>query len=255
MGTMATHLLMTSFLGINFVNGGYREIAAELDRLSRAGKFAFVATPNVDHVVMLHRNPQDGMTKRFQSAIEAAAMLACDSRVLQALASLRGVKLQVVTGSDLTAFLFHEGHLDGRSVAIVGGDEAMLDELTRRFPAIQLAQHIPPMGVLHNEAAIEGIEKFVTSNAFDYIFFAIGAPRSEIIAHRCSHLAGAVGVALCIGASIEFLLGRKARAPRLIQFLRLEWAFRLMSEPRRLWRRYLVSGPRILLIVRNWQRP
>lgn len=251
--TTANHLPTTNFLGLDFVNASFPEIVAELDRLSRSDRFALVATPNVDHVVMLHAHPQDDIVKRFQSATAAAAVLACDSRVLQALALCRGVKLKVITGSDLTAYLFEEGHLDGRNVALIGGDGGMLDELTKRFPVIRLAQHVPPMGVLYNEAAIQDIEKFITSNAFDYIFLAIGAPRSEIIAHRCLHSAGATGVALCIGASIEFLLGRKARAPRWIQSLRMEWAFRLLTEPRRLWRRYLVSGPKILRIVQKWQ--
>jgi N-acetylglucosaminyldiphosphoundecaprenol N-acetyl-beta-D-mannosaminyltransferase len=61
------------------------------------------------------------------------------------------------------------------------------------------------------------------------------------------------GVALCIGASIEFLLGRKTRAPRWMQMAGMEWIFRLLSEPRRLWRRYLFNGPRILSIVTRWQ--
>jgi N-acetylglucosaminyldiphosphoundecaprenol N-acetyl-beta-D-mannosaminyltransferase len=253
--TTATDLPTTSFLGLDFVNASNSEIASELDRMSRSGRFALVATPNVDHIVMLNSHPQDDIAKRLQHAIAGAALLACDSRVLQTLALFRGVDLRVATGSDLTAYLFQEGHLDGRSVALIGGDDAMLKELTRRFPAIALTQHIPPMGVLNNEAAIKAIEDFIACHAFDYIFFAIGAPRSEIIAHRCSQIAGTVGVALCIGASIEFLIGRKARAPRWVQSLRMEWLFRLLSEPRRLWRRYLVTGPRILWIVRKWQGP
>jgi exopolysaccharide biosynthesis WecB/TagA/CpsF family protein len=204
---------------------------------------------------MLDQTTPDAITEQFRSAVVAAAVLTCDSRVLQALAWFRGVKLSVVTGSDLTTYLFEQGCLDDRRVALIGGDEAMLDELNHRYPAIQLAQHVPPMGVLDNEAAMKEIENFVLNNAFDFILFAIGAPRSEIIAHRCSRLPGAVGVALCIGASVEFLLGRKARAPRWVQRVRMEWAFRLASEPRRLWRRYLVTGPRIFLIVQNWRRP
>lgn len=253
MVTTAAHLPTTSFLGLDFVTASYAEIASELDRLSRSGRLSLVATPNVDHVVILDSVPQDDIAKRFHNAIAAAAVLSCDSRVLQTLALIRGVKLKVATGSDLTAYLFQKGHLDGRDVALIGGDEAMLDELNQQFPAVRLSQHIPPMGVLDNESAIQAIEAFIGGHAFDYIFFAIGAPRSEIIAHRCSQNAGTVGVALCIGASIEFLVGRKARAPRWVQSLRMEWAFRLLSEPRRLWRRYLVTGPKILRIVYKWQ--
>lgn len=252
---MVANLPTIRFLDLDFVDADYNQIAAELDRLSRSGEFALVATPNVDHIVMLHQSKPDAITEQFRSATTAAAMLTCDSRVLQSLAWFRGVKLPVVTGSDLTAYLFQQGCFDNRRVALIGGDAAMVEELHQRYPAISLAQHVPPMGVLGSEAAIQDIENFVLAQPFDYILFAIGAPRSEIIAHRCAHLPGAVGVALCIGASIEFLLGRKARAPRWVQSMRLEWAFRLLSEPRRLWRRYLVAGPRVFLIVQRWQKP
>ena len=251
---MATDLHTIRFLDFDFVDADYAQIAAELDRLSRFETFSLVTTPNVDHIVMLHQSNLDATSEQFRSATAAAAMLTCDSRVLQALARFRGVKLPVVTGSDLTAYLFEQGCFDNRRVALIGGDAGMVEELRQRYPAISLAQHVPPMGVLGSEAAIRDIENFILEQPFDYILFAIGAPQSEIIAHRCTRLPGAVGVALCIGASIEFLLGRKARAPRWVQSLRMEWAFRLLSEPRRLWRRYLVTGPRVLLIVQRWQK-
>lgn len=252
---MATKLPTTRFLDLDFVDADYPQIAAELDRLTRSGEFALVVTPNVDHIVMLHNGKPDATTEQFRSATAAAAMLTCDSRVLQALAWFRGVTLPVVTGSDLTAYLFEQGRLDQRRVGLIGGDAAMVDDLRQRYPAIALSQHVPPMGVLDSETAIRDIERFILEQPFDYILFAIGAPRSEIIAHRCARIPGATGVALCIGASIEFLLGRKARAPRWVQGLRMEWAFRLLSEPRRLWRRYLVTGPRVFLIVQRWQKP
>jgi UDP-N-acetyl-D-mannosaminuronic acid transferase (WecB/TagA/CpsF family) len=65
-------------------------------------------------------------------------------------------------------------------------------------------------------------------------------------------LKGATGVGLCIGASLEFLTGAKRRAPLWLQRLGLEWLFRLLTEPRRLWRRYLVEGPRIFVLWWRW---
>jgi exopolysaccharide biosynthesis WecB/TagA/CpsF family protein len=168
---------------------------------------------------------------------------------LELLARFRGIKLDVVTGSDLTAFLFGSGQLSGKKVGIIGGDEAMLPELLERFPDIELSQHIPPMGVLHKPDAAAEIEAFLATGACDYVLLAIGAPQSEIVARQCLKGGRTRGVALCIGASIEFVLGRKARAPLWMQRARLEWAFRVMSEPRRLWRRYFVLGPRIFRLV------
>jgi exopolysaccharide biosynthesis WecB/TagA/CpsF family protein len=57
---------------------------------------------------------------------------------------------------------------------------------------------------------------------------------------------------MCVGAALEFLVGRQSRAPRAMRFLGLEWAHRLAMNPGRLWRRYLVEGPRIFLLTYRW---
>ncbi len=246
---MRTEAATAEFLGIEFSNLSYPAVLAELDRLSRQEHFSVVVTPNVDHVVMLHDGKDQIVKDQFREAYQVAAVRLCDSRILQLLAKLKGIELKVVTGSDLTALLFRSGHLDGKRVAIIGADEAMLAELKARFVAIDLIQHIPPMGVLKNPKAMDEIEEFIASQGCNYVLFAIGAPQSEIIANRCLNAHRSKGVALCVGASIEFVLGRKARAPVWMQKAHLEWAFRLISEPRRLWRRYLVSGPRIFRLT------
>ena len=103
--------------------------------------------------------------------------------------------------------------------------------------------------MLRNEGAIDAIVDFVARERADFTLFAIGAPQSEIVAAKCKVDRRCRGVGLCIGASIEFLVDRKRRAPIWMQRLHLEWAFRLLSEPRRLWRRYLVTGPRIFALA------
>ena len=242
------------FLGIDFDAATYHDACKELDRLSQRDAFSFVVTPNVDHVLMLHPKAQTPATRAFQQAYAAAEMRLCDSRILQRLARLHRVMLNVVTGSDLTAHLFQNGHLDGRKVAIIGGDAGMVPELCERFPAVEIVQHRPPMGILQNPGAIQNIIAFIEQARAHYVVLAIGAPQSEIIAHRTMLAQKATGVGLCIGASIEFLLDRKRRAPRWMQSLGLEWAFRLLSEPGRLWKRYLVTGPRIFLLTWEWGR-
>ena len=89
----------------------------------------------------------------------------------------------------------------------------------------------------------------------DLVLVALGPPKQELWIHRAS---GALrpAVALGIGAGLDFLIGRHMRAPRWASAAGLEWAFRLMQEPRRLWRRYLVEGPRFALVVLGtWWSP
>lgn len=240
------------FLDIEFDGGNYEQVVDELERLSQQNSFSFVVTPNVDHVLMLHPKAQTPATQAFQQAYAAAAMKLCDSRILQRLARRHDVELHVVTGSDLTAYLFQKGHLNGRTVAIVGGDAAMVPELHERFPAVRIVQHRPPMGVLKDPKAVDEIIAFIEKERAQYVLLAIGAPQSEIVAHKCLLAGKSVGVGLCIGASIEFLLDRKKRAPVWMQRLSLEWFFRLINEPRRLWKRYVITAPRIFVLA--WQK-
>ena len=240
------------FLDIEFDSGSYEQVVDELERLSQQNSFSFIVTPNVDHVLMLHPKAQTPATQAFRQAYNAAAMQLCDSRILQRLARRHGVRLDVVTGSDLTAYLFQKGHLNGRAVVIVGGDAAMVPELRERFPAVRIVQHGPPMGVLKNSKAVDEIISFIEKERADYVLLAIGAPQSEIVAHQCVRAGKSVGVGLCIGASIEFLLDRKKRAPVWMQRLSLEWFFRLINEPRRLWKRYVITAPRIFFLA--WQK-
>ena len=250
---MLTENDIQRFLAVEFANVSIECVAAELEFLSRGGAFTFVVTPNVDHVILLHERDSE-IAELFRQACAAACMRLCDSRVLKLLASSLGMTLEAVPGSDLTEHLFKRGYLNGRTVALIGGDSAMQEELILRYPAITIVQHIPPRGVLNNQDAVDEIVEFLANAQAEYTFFAIGAPQSEIIAHKCQSDGRPGGVALCIGASIEFLLGRKPRAPIWMQRLSLEWLFRLLSEPRRLARRYLIVAPRIFPIVWRFKR-
>lgn len=238
-----------SFLGVEFDLGSYESVAREIDQISRGYSFSFIVTANVDHILMLHPREPNSVAAQFQQAYAGASMRLCDSRILQRLARSHGVKLDLITGSDLTPYLFDNGYLTGRKVAIIGGDPQVLPELNSRYPGIHLVQHRPPMGLLQKPDAIEEVLLFIEQERADYVLLAIGAPRSEIVAYQCMVAGKSVGVGLCIGASIEFLLGRKQRAPFWMQRLCLEWMYRLLTEPRRLWRRYIITGPRIFYIA------
>lgn len=250
---MPTDLRQSNFLDVRFDNATYEETARTIDSLARSDRFSYIVTANVDHMLCLHPKVPGAVNEQFRAAYRAAAMRLCDSRILRKLAAWKGVDLDVVTGSDLTAYLFREVVMHHPVVAIVGGDNAMLQELHERFPGPAYAQHRPPMAVLESRKAIDAIVEFVAVAQADFIFFAIGAPQSEIIAWDCLRSNRCRGVGLCIGASIEFLLGRKSRAPVWVQRLGMEWAYRLSREPGRLWKRYLLNGPRIFSLVAKWR--
>jgi exopolysaccharide biosynthesis WecB/TagA/CpsF family protein len=178
----------------------------------------------------------------------------CDSRIVAKLGRLRGVDLPVVPGSDLTAQLVTRIASDGDRLCLIGGDVEMLDDLRALRRDLDIVQHVPPMGMLRKPDAMAAAEAFVRDSKARFTLLAVAMPQQEILALRVAHAGGAVGIGLCIGASLDFLTGRKARAPLWMRKASLEWLHRLMSEPRRLWRRYLVEGPRIFLLTMRWGR-
>jgi len=213
--------------------------------------FAYVVTPNVDHVVKLDAAPAEA---EIRKAYAGAALRLCDSRIVAKLAKARGIALPVVPGSDLTVHLFTRIAAKGDRICLIGGDEAMLAELRAIRPDLDVVQHIPPMGMLRKPEAMAAAEDFVRQAQARFTLLAVAMPQQEILALRVAQAGGAVGVGLCIGASLDFLTGRKARAPLWMRKASLEWLHRLLSEPKRLWRRYLIEGPRIFLLTMKWRR-
>lgn len=236
------------FLGLDFDDLGPSAALNEVKQLAGQNKFSYVVTPNVDHVVALNRTSDSTL----QAAYDAADLILCDSRILSQLSRRSGLDITAVPGSDLTRQLLDATDMNWRC-AIIGGDAALRSDIRRLYPQHAWTFHQPPMGVRRDPAARGKIAAFVETADADIFFFAIGAPQSEICCFEIARRGRAHGVALCIGASLEFLTGAKKRAPLWMQRSSLEWLHRLASEPKRLGRRYLVEGPTIFLIWLRWR--
>jgi N-acetylglucosaminyldiphosphoundecaprenol N-acetyl-beta-D-mannosaminyltransferase len=241
----------TRFVGVEFSPLEWDAAVAAVVAAADAPRFTTVVTPNVDHIVRIDRLGETPLGVRTRAAIADADFCFCDSRILARLARLKGTTLAVVTGSDLTATIFNKHLHPDERIAIVGGDAETALDLKTTWPDLHIVQHIPPMGMIENAGAMDEAARFIVDADCRFIFVAVGSPQGEILLHRARQHGAPRGVGLSIGASIDFLTGRQARAPRVLQALGFEWAFRLLTEPKRLWRRYLVDGPRIIEIVRR----
>lgn len=234
-----------TFLGTRF---DLASLAQTLDWIATAVSrdvFSYVVTPNVDHIVRLH---DPDLPTEVARAYRAASLVVCDSRIVGALARLTGKPLTIVPGSDLTHAILNSSRFDGVHVQLVGGTPETLKLLEQQFDRVRWTQFLPAPNVMHDHNAQQAIVEAVIAARADIVFMAYGSLQSELVCGRLHWSGAARGVALCVGASLEFVTGEKRRAPRALQRLHLEWLFRLISEPRRLWRRYLVVGPRIFLI-------
>lgn len=243
----------TEFLRLDFDAWQPAEVRDWLAARGAQSAFAYVVTPNVDHMVRLTQKGPEGVPWLWRAYREATLCL-CDSRVLSRLARLCGIRLPVVPGSDLVAAIFSDVLAPGDRICLIGATPATAAALAVRFPALTLLHHDAPMGMARNpDARAEAIAFAVQAKARLHLL-AIGSPQQELLAWEMARAGGLSGTALCIGAGVEFLVGARARAPRLIQRAGLEWAWRLIGEPRRMWRRYLVEGPAIFPAVWRWHR-
>jgi exopolysaccharide biosynthesis WecB/TagA/CpsF family protein len=209
--------------------------------------FRYIVTPNVDHIVRLSKEPDV-----FKPLYEAAWISVCDSRILELLSNFSGIPLKAVPGSDLTAQLFDNVITANEPINVIGADETIIKDLKSRYGLTKVNHHVPPMGLRRKPDAIEAAAQFIAEHPARYTFICVGSPQQEMVAKAALDRGDCIGLGLCVGASLEFLTGRVKRAPMWMQKRRLEWLYRLISEPRRLWKRYLLEGPKILLIWLKW---
>lgn len=241
------HTDRVEFLGIRFDQLTQGQVVERMKSVTDVTPFGYVVTPNVDHVVRLDG---EGSNSAIGSAYTEADICVCDSRVLALLARLRGVDLPTVTGSDLTAILMETVVVAGDRIAVVGGTTGLIERLSVRYPDFTFLHHLPPMGLRENAEAQIAAANFISDAKCRFAFLAVGSPQQELIAAR---VVGGTGFGFCIGAALEFLTGDQVRAPVLLSRMGLEWAHRLASSPRRLWRRYLIDGPRIFQLAWRWR--
>lgn len=208
-------------------------------------RFGYVVTPNVDHVIRHYRDPE------FRAVYAQATYVFLDSHFLaNVIGLLKRRRHRVSPGSDLTAAVL-SSVLKPHDVAVmVGGSAEQAQELRERF-GLKALRHIdPPMNFIQDKVAVESCLRAIEeSSPFRFCFLAVGTPQQEIIALKLKERGIARGLVLCVGASINFITGIEKRAPLWIRESGFEWLFRLVRNPKRLAKRYLVRGPRIFLLL------
>jgi N-acetylglucosaminyldiphosphoundecaprenol N-acetyl-beta-D-mannosaminyltransferase len=231
-------------LGLTFTSLTVVQAASQIAQRPPAAPFGYVVTPNADHLVRLNRDP--GLNAIYRGA----AMCLLDSRVVFGLGRVLGVPVPaVVTGSDLTVELLAHHLRPNERITIIGLSPQWLPALVARCGLAQPRHYNPPMGFEHDPAAFDATVGFVVDNPARFVFLAVGSPRQEQLAAAICAKGGATGTGLCIGAALEFLAGARRRAPWFISRSGLEWLFRLVSEPRRLFRRYLINSPAVIALL------
>ena len=224
--------MLFDFVGMQDVVKAIRE--------SVDSEYSYIVTPNVNHVVRYQSD--EGLRRAYAKA----RYRLCDSRILGFLFNLKRQGPTIVPGSDLTVVILDEANDHRWSISVIGSSSDDIAALTRMYPNVRFAHYNPPMGFYDNEFEVEKCVRFISENGANIYLFAVGSPRQECLAERVLSIAGMKGVGLCIGASVMFVTGSLKRAPYWIQKLGFEWLYRIASEPRRLFGRYISDGIRFI---------
>lgn len=237
--------------GVTGNSGRIRLAGLEFDPLSEAqvigriidesgnGRGGYVVTPNIDICRQVRRDV------KAKDLVRGATLVVPDGMPLVWAARLAGRPFpERVTGSSLIFTLSRAAARAGRSVYFLGGPPGVADlaaaNLARDNPGLRVAgTDAPPAGFDESDAGLAAVRDRLVPLAPDIVFVGLGFPRQErLMAWLSAALPGAWLVGC--GAAIPFAAGTLPRAPRWMQRCGLEWAFRLLAEPRRLYRRYLV---------------
>jgi N-acetylglucosaminyldiphosphoundecaprenol N-acetyl-beta-D-mannosaminyltransferase len=221
---------------------------AAVRALVERGTGGAVFTPNVDHIVMAETDASLRRAYRHASlAFADGVPLIWASRTL-----LRAPLPAKLSGSDMILPLARLAAERGWGVYLLGGLPGAAAEAGRRLTA-QCGVRI--VGVDDSRVTVAGgtesdrlVLERVRAARPDLVFVALGAPKQELwISRALDEIRPAVAIG--VGASLDFIAGRLKRSPAWMSRVGLEWTYRLAQEPRRLWYRYLVRGPRFVGIV------
>ncbi|MBC7835843.1 MAG: WecB/TagA/CpsF family glycosyltransferase [Phycisphaerales bacterium] len=217
--------------------GAVEHVAQQL----RAGCGGWVITPNLDILRRLVTEPA------FAALSSNATLRLADGMPLVWASRLRGTPLpERVAGSDLIYHLCERCARDVRSVYFLGGNpgtaQTAASQLAARYPGLRVAgTECPPFGFESDAAYMARLESGLASVKPDVVLVALGSPKQEALIERLRHLLPATWF-LGIGVTFSFVSGDIRRAPPWMRRVGLEWSHRLMQEPRRLAKRYLVQG-------------
>lgn len=222
--------------------------------LHRGGHPALtVVGPNAQLVTLAERDDL------FAEAMRSADLAVPDGISVVMASRLLGQAIpERVTGGDLMERMCAEAAHYGFRVFFLGGlpgaAEMAAFNLRRRYPGLNICgTYCPPLGFENDPAELFCIERVIEHARPDLLCVAFGAPKQEIWMQRNRRRLN-VGVILPVGAAFDTQAGLQRRAPRWMQHIALEWLFRLLMEPRRLWRRYLIGNSHfILLVLRQWE--
>ncbi len=233
-------------ISIDVTTGIYSEFIDRWVAMSQLKTSSYTCVANVHMLVEAHNDPD------FAKIVNEADIVTPDGMPLTwGLKLIYGIDQQRVAGMDLLPDLLRKAENTGISVFFYGGTQNMLAQtekfLIEKFPSLKISGMIsPPFRSLLEHEEIEIIEKINQSGA-QLVFVALGCPKQE---KWMASMRGRIHATMIgIGGALPVMVGMQKRAPEWMQKASLEWLYRLVQEPKRLFKRYAVTNTTYLWLL------
>ena len=238
--------MTATILGVRVYTTNYVLATKQVLQWALEGERRFVCAANV-HMLMEAWDDPD-----FRQTINLANMVSPDGMPLVWLLRLKGHKHQKrVYGPTLMLHILKMAAIENISVGFYGGSPVVLENLVYRmqakFPNLKIMfSHSPPFRDVIREENIEIISK-INNSGTRILFIGLGCPKQE--RWMAKHRNRIAAVMLGVGAAFDFHASAISQSPEWLQKIGLEWLFRLIQEPGRLWKRYLYQNPRFVVLA------
>lgn len=226
--------------------GSYHRFINEIFELTRHNTSSCVYFANVHMVVLAHRD------ENFRAIINGAELVAPDGKPLSVFLRIdKGIKQDRICGMDILPDLLQQAERSNKSVFFYGNTDDLLKALIQRtskhLPFLHVAGYYSPPFRELSEKEDEGIIDMINNVHPDLLLVSLGCPKQEkwMAEHRHQLTCCMLG----LGQAFNTYAGMEKRLPRWMRELSLEWMYRLYHEPRRLWKRYIVSNSVFLFLV------
>lgn len=225
----------TKILNVEILSLTREELLERLDK-------GVLVTPNVDHLVKLQGD------REFYEAYMKAEWTVCDSKILYLLSKLLKRPLpEAIPGSSFFSsyYMYHKDDPDCR-IFLLGAKEGIATKAMQRINEkvgrmIVVGAHSPSFGFEKDERECGELIDIVNKSGANVLLVGVGAPKQEKWIMKYRDRMPGVDLFMALGATIDFEAGTLKRAPAFWQKIGMEWLYRCMKEPKRLFRRYFVD--------------
>lgn len=232
------------FMGIEIDNITFEEAVDKIIDYAHSGKKKYIVTPNVDHIVKIQKDEE------FKKIYDDADLVVVDGTPVMWIAESRGNPFkEKIPGADMLPRVCEKAAKEGVSIFLFGAKSGVADKaaekLCQKYKGLKIAGvYSPEVGFEKDEAAVKEAIKIINDVSPDILVMALGSPKQEKFIYKYRDEMD-FGIALPFGAALDFAADNVKRAPLWMRKAGLEWLFRFLQEPGRLFHRYFVDDMKI----------